>query len=85
MNKWHTEVAIFNTGKQVHYQVEADGLVAAKAEALRQLRKTIPNARNLYLEAKGGRVYTIVSDLYDVGLLSLRCCEETALAEGSVT
>lgn len=47
--------------------VAALDLHVAKQKAMRECRKHLPERRNLHLESKGNGVYTIVSDLEDVG------------------
>jgi len=68
MNEWLIELKNIDSGKMSgRIIVAALDLPGAKQKAMRECRKYLSGRRNLYLEAKGNGVYTIVSDLEDVG------------------
>ena len=68
MNYWLIEIKNLSGGKMSgKIIVAALDLHVAKQKAMQECRKYLSVRRNLYLEAKGNRVYTIVSDLEDVG------------------
>jgi len=75
MNEWQIEIVIFSTSQNIQFTVKADNLTKAKTLALRQFRAMDPARKNLYLEARGHKTYTIVSDIYDIGSL---CLEQAA-------
>jgi hypothetical protein len=52
--------------------IAAMDLPGAKQNAMRECRKYLSGRRNLYIETKGNRVYTIVSDLEDIGEIIIR-------------
>ncbi len=77
MCEWQIEIVIFATRQNVQFTVRADTLTRAKTLALRQFRAIDPSRKNLYLEARGHKTYTIVSDIYDIGSM---CLEQVAEA-----
>jgi hypothetical protein len=73
MNEWLIELKNIAGGKiSGKIIVAALDLQGSKKEAMRECRKYLPERRNFYLEAKGNGVYTIVSDLEDVGEIVIR-------------
>jgi hypothetical protein len=73
MNEWLIELKNIAGGKiSGKIIVAALDLQEAKQKALQECRKYLPERRNFYLEAKGNGVYTIVSDLEDVGEIVIR-------------
>jgi hypothetical protein len=73
MNEWLIELNDIGRGKMSgRIIVAASDLTKAKQEAVRECRKYIPGGKNLYLEAKGNRAYAVVSDLEDVGEITIR-------------
>ncbi|MBN2312657.1 MAG: hypothetical protein JXM79_01930 [Sedimentisphaerales bacterium] len=55
--------------------ITALDLHVAKQKAIQELRKYLPEKRNLYLESKGNGIYTVVSNLEDVGEIVIRRLE----------
>jgi len=73
MNEWLIELKNIGIGKMSgKIIVAALDLRGAKQKAMQECRKYLSGRRNLYLEAKGNRVYTIVSDLEAVGEIIIR-------------
>lgn len=73
MSDWNIEMVVFNNNRKMCLTIAADGLPAAKQRVLREFRRYSPMKRNLFLEAtKNQGVYTVVSDMYDVGLAELK-------------
>jgi len=73
MNEWIIELKNIAGGKITgKIIVAATDLQGAKQKAIQESRRYLPERRNLYLEAKGNGVYTIVSDLEDVGEIVIR-------------
>jgi hypothetical protein len=76
MTEWQIEIVIFATGKTIQFVVTAENLNKAKLAAVREFRNIAPGRKNLYLEARGDRTYTMVSDLYDIGSLCIECVSQ---------
>jgi len=73
MNEWLIELKNIGSGKMSgKIIVAAPDLPGAKQKAMQECRKYLSGRRNLYFEAKGRGVYTIVSDLVDVGEIVIR-------------
>jgi len=68
MLKWHIQMVTFSADRKLlRFSIEAPDLIKAKQIVLQEFRKQSPGKKNLYLEAKSDGIYTIVSNLDDVG------------------
>lgn len=72
MAEWRIEVVTADKKQKKVFVVGADGLGQAKQRALREFRALMPEKKNLFLESKKSGTYVVVSDLYDVGEVSLK-------------
>jgi hypothetical protein len=76
MNEWLIELKNIARGRMAgKIIVAAPDLPGAKQKAMQECRKYLPERRNLYLESKGDGVYTVVSDLEDVGEIIISCLD----------
>jgi hypothetical protein len=71
MAEWRMEIVALDGKQKKVCVIEADGLNQAKRKALQEFRVLVPEKKNLYLESKSPGLYSIVSDLYDVGEVAL--------------
>lgn len=72
MFEWQIKTVIFNGNHETDFIVRAEGLSQTKQQVLKEIKKMLPQRKNLYLEAKHRGVYTIVSYMDDVGEVSLQ-------------
>jgi hypothetical protein len=73
---WHIEIVVFNVDKKTRFSIKATSLNKAKRTALQEFKKQSPEKKNLYLEANGNEIYTIVSNLDDVGEVRIKCISD---------
>jgi len=71
MVEWRIELVTFDKNQKAVFIIGAEGLNQAKQRALQEFRALVPQKKNLYLEAKRRGVYSIVSDLDEVGEVML--------------
>ncbi len=67
MIEWRIFMRLFNSTQEMDLTFRAKGLNHAKQRVLQEVKSQLPEKKRLYLEAKGAGVYTIVSDLEDIG------------------
>jgi len=72
MSEWHIEMDMFDVRRTMRFTIVATCLSKAKQAVLQEFRKYSPSPRNLYLEARGDGVYTVVSHLADVGQVTFQ-------------
>ncbi len=71
MVEWRMEIVTSDKNQKSVFIIGAEGLNQAKQRALQEFRMIVPQKKNLYLEAKRPGVYSIISDLDDVGEVML--------------
>lgn len=72
MIEWQLKMSLNGIEQQIDVSFQAKGLQDAKQCVLQEVRAILPNRRQLYLEAEGAGVYTIVSDLDEIGRVIIK-------------
>lgn len=72
MCQWQVKIMLLDQKQELDLMLSADGLNQAKQQALKEFKKRSPQRKYLYLEAKQPGVYTIVSNMDDVGEVTLQ-------------